>query len=171
MTGSPAAIGGDEPSRARTMTFDPLRYASREPSDDHRGHGPAPLPATFRSMLGATIAPVCVTPTTRSDRPVGDLVPYASMVPSGEKAGQTFQVFPAPLLATSLGLPPWQTRKISSRGVGDARSIAPGTSRLVTVRRRRVSDPFAVFSRVRWAGCGQCARLHSILDGTSSLGG
>jgi hypothetical protein len=116
MTGSPAAIGGDEPSRARTMTFDPLRYASREPSDDHRGHGPAPLPATFRSMLGATIAPVCVTPTTRSDRPVGDLVPYASMVPSGEKAGQTFQVFPAPLLATSLGLPPWRTRKISLPG-------------------------------------------------------
>src|SRR4051794_40759840 len=106
MTGSPGAMGGDEPSRARTMTFDPLRYASRNPSDDQRGHGPAPLPAIFRSMLGATIAPVCVTPTTLSDRPVGDLVPYASMVPSGEKAGQTFKVLPAPLPATSLGLPP-----------------------------------------------------------------
>jgi hypothetical protein len=54
-------------------------------------------------MRGPTISPARVTPTTLIARPRGVCVPNASFVPSGEKAGQTFQILPSRLPATSLG--------------------------------------------------------------------
>jgi hypothetical protein len=64
-------------------------------------------------MRGGTSSPVAVTPTILTERPRREFVPNASIVPSGEKAGQKFHTVPSRRPATNLGLPPARTRKTS----------------------------------------------------------
>ena len=79
------------------MTFPPLsRYANLELSDDHLGHG-ARRTDSLTTTLDAPIGPSCATRTTAISEPLGAILANASSLPSGEKAGQMFQMSPLPL--------------------------------------------------------------------------
>lgn len=56
------------------------------------------------------IAPFASSPSTTTARPWFEATPKASLVPSGEKAGQTFRVVPPWRPAINLGSPPSRTR-------------------------------------------------------------